>query len=825
MTKMLRSYVALLFSFLLLGCNGNNNDSSTVIPPDISISGLQITPAVSSLPVGLSEQLKGEVILSNGQVLDVTADDAVSWRSSDPAVATVSNSGTDKGRVTGVSAGTVTITASGEANGQSFSATAEVTITHAVVAQLQITPAVSSLPVGLSEQLKGEAILSDGQMLDVTTDDVVSWHSSDPAVATVSSSGTDKGRVTGVSAGTVTITASGEANGQHFSATAEVTITHAVVTQVQITPAVTSLPVGLSEQLTGEALLSDGQVQDVTADDAVSWRSSDPAVATVSNSGADKGRVTGVSTGTVTITASGKANGQHFSATAEVTITHTVVTQVQITPAVSSLPVGLSEQLTGEALLSDGQVLDVTADDVVSWHSSDPTVATISSSGADKGRVTGVSPGTVTITASGEANGQHFSATAEVTITHAVVTQVQITPAVSSLPAGWSERLTGKVTLSNGQVLDVTADDAVSWHSSDPAIATIHSSGPDKGMVTGVSAGTVTITASGEANGQHFSATAEVTITNLVVTQVQITPAVSSLQVGLSKQLKGEALLYDGHQSMLLLDVTADDAVSWSSSNPFVAIIYNSGPNKGLVVGMSAGTVTITASGEANGQHFSATAEVTITNLDVTQVQITPAFSSLPAGLSEQLKGEVMLSDGKELDVTADNAVSWSSSNPAVATISNSGPDKGKVTGVSAGTVTITASGEANGQSFSATAEVEVKPPLAFFTTPDTIGRSWNDADAYCKGLNPAARLPTKLELQNLFSQSSSVELGQSSDVMCDVHGWPLRGQCGGSSNLYWANDKEWKDWRWRTNMSNGTSFSQADDTESNHVACVRKDI
>ena len=437
-----------------------------------------------------------------------------------------------------------------------------------------------------------------------------------------------------------------------------------------------------------------------------------------------------------------------------------------------------------------------------------------------------MSPGTVTITASGEANGQHFSATAEVTITHAVVTRVQITPAVSSLPAGWSERLTGKVTLSNGQVLDVTADDAVSWHSSDPAIATIHSSGPDKGMVTGVSAGTVTITASSEANGQHFSATAEVTITNLVVTQVQITPAVSSLQVGLSKQLKGEALLYDGHQSMMLLDVTADDAVSWSSSNPFVAIIYNSGPNKGLVVGMSAGAVTITASGEANGQHFSATAEVTITNLDVTQVQITPEFSSLPAGLSEQLKGEVMLSNGKELDVTADNAVSWSSSNPAIATISNSGPDKGKVTGVSAGTVTITASGEANGQSFSATAEVEVKPPLAFFTTPDTIGRNWNDADAYCKGLNPAARLPTKLELENLFIQSSSVtELGQSSDVMCDVHGWPLRGQCGGSSNLYWANDQNWKDWRWRTNMNNGTSFSQADDTESNHVACVREDI
>ncbi|MBS4712388.1 Ig-like domain-containing protein [Aeromonas caviae] len=332
MTKILQSYVALFFSFLLLGCNGNNNDSSTVIPPDISIAGLQITPAVSSLPVGLSEQLKGEVILSDGQVLDVTADDAVSWRSSDPAVATVSSSGTDKGRVTGVSAGTVTITASGEANGQSFSATAEVTITHAVVAQLQITPAVSSLPVGLSERLTGEAILSDGQVLDVTTDEVVSWRSSDPVVATVSSSGTDKGRVTGVSAGTVTITASGEANGQHFSATAEVTITHAVVTRVQITPAVSSLPVGLSELLKGEAILSDGKVLDVTADNAVSWSSSNQAVATISSSGADKGMVIGVSAGTVTITASGEVNGQHFSATAEIEVEEVALLPFFTTP-------------------------------------------------------------------------------------------------------------------------------------------------------------------------------------------------------------------------------------------------------------------------------------------------------------------------------------------------------------------------------------------------------------------------------------------------------------------------------------------------------------
>ncbi|OFC42908.1 hypothetical protein BA189_22705 [Aeromonas hydrophila] len=242
-----------------------------------------------------------------------------------------------------------------------------------------------------------------------------------------------------------------------------------------------------------------------------------------------------------------------------------------------------------------------------------------------------------------------------------------------------------------------------------------------------------------------------------------------------------------------------------------------------MVTGVSAGTVTITASGEANGQHFSATAEVTITNVVVSEVQITPAVSSLPIGLSEQLKGEATLSDGQVLDVTTDDAVNWRSSNPAVATISSSGADKGMVTGVSAGTVTITASGEANGQHFSATAEVEVKAPLAFFTTPDTITRNWNDADAYCKSLSPAARLPTSAELQNLFIQSTSATaIGQVNYDMCDVHGWPLNdGRCGGSSYYYWTSEAAEAGGHYAVYMDNGT-VNSGYDTLTYNVTCVR---
>ncbi|HHW4401482.1 TPA: Ig-like domain-containing protein, partial [Aeromonas hydrophila] len=164
----------------------------------------------------------------------------------------------------------------------------------------------------------------------------------------------------------------------------------------------------------------------------------------------------------------------------------------------------------------------------------------------------------------------------------------------------------------------------------------------------------------------------------------------------------------------------------------------------------------------------------------------------------------------------------WRSSNPDVATISSNGEDKGMVTGVSAGTVSITVSGEANGQHFSATAVVEVEAPLAFFTTPDTNTRNWNDADAYCKGLSPAARLPTRAELQNLFIQSTSATaISQPNFEMCDVHGWPLSSRCGGSTKYYWISEAFGISMHWLVNMNTGNAISNRG-TYGGHVTCVR---
>ncbi|PJG60795.1 beta strand repeat-containing protein [Aeromonas cavernicola] len=682
--------------------------TATLIVTTAIVTQLQVTPSVSSIPVGLSEQLRAQATLSDGRVIDVTADPALTWSSSAINIASISNREADKGTLTGGIPGSVIVTASGSANGQTFSATAKVTITPAIVTVLQLTPVASSIPVGLSEQLVAQATLSDGRVLDVTLDDALSWSSSNTQVATITSHGAKKGQLTGVTPGTVTITAAGVANGQTFKATVEVTVTNAVVMRLQVNPVVSSVPVGLSEQLLAEAILSDGRVLDVTNDDALSWSIDDPTTATILSSGADKGTLVGVKPGVVTVTAFGDANGQTFTTDVQVTITGAIVTQLQVTPAISTLPAGLSEQMQAQVTLSDGKVVTVTTDEALSWSSSDPQIASILSNGVDKGKVMGVKPGVVTVKALLDANGQIVSSTAQVTITEAVITQLQVSPVISSLPAGLSEQLQAQATLSDGRVINVTTDSALNWSSSDPLIATVLSSGGEIGKVSGISPGRVIITAFINANDQLFTATAQISVTEAIITQLQVTPAISLLPVGLSELLRAQATFSNGE----VLDVTADTALSWSSSNSQVATILSHGTEKGKVSGVKTGSVIITAFIDANGQTLTATAQVTITEAVITQLQITPAVSSLPAGLSEFLQAQATFSDGNVLDVTTDSALSWSSSNSLIATILSSGAEKGKVTGVIPGSVTVAALIDANGKTFTATAQVTITPAI-----------------------------------------------------------------------------------------------------------------
>ena len=128
----------------------------------------------------------------------------------------------------------------------------------------------------------------------------------------------------------------------------------------------TALEVEIGETKSLTALASDGS--------AITWTTSDPAVATVN----EKGKVTGVKEGTATITAT--------SGVASATCTVTVVAPVTVAMEQTTATVEKGQTVTLNATASDGST--------IAWSSSNPEIATV-----EGGVVTGLKEGTATITA------------------------------------------------------------------------------------------------------------------------------------------------------------------------------------------------------------------------------------------------------------------------------------------------------------------------------------------------------------------------------------------------------------------------------------------
>jgi hypothetical protein len=414
----------LLICLMLSACN-NGDDGMLSTPDELSgdVVELIVTPKVDQTPLGFSIQYQANALFSNGRVLDVTNYSALTWYSSNDAVASIDSSG----NATGLSVGNVSISASGIANGQTLTDEASLEITDAEVTSLQVTPESSEVSIGLSQQLIATAYFSDGDSLDVTNDAVLSWSSSDTDIASVvSSESSGNGLATGLSAGTIFISASGTANGQTFTDVATLEVNNAVVTALEISPETSEVPIGLSQQFTATATFSNGSTLDVTNEAALSWSSSDTGDATITSSQVTgNGLATGVSIGTVMITASGAANGQTFTDVATLDVIDAVVTDLEITPLTAQVPIGLSQQFTATATFSNGDTLDVTNEAAASWSSSDSDIATVASSQVSgNGAATGVTSGDVDISVYGVANGTSFSDTASLEVLAATSSQL-----------------------------------------------------------------------------------------------------------------------------------------------------------------------------------------------------------------------------------------------------------------------------------------------------------------------------------------------------------------------------------------------------------------
>src|SRR6266705_405554 len=341
------------------------------------------------------------------------------------------------------------------------------------------------------------------------------------------------------------------------------------VATVVVLPTAASAPVSGTVQFVAVPLDSTGTA---LGGRIIVWASSNQAVANVNTSGV----ATAAATGSTTIAAT--SEGHSGTATLTVTAVTVPVASVTVSPASASVQAGQTVQLTATPKDANGNAL---SGRTVSWASNNGSVGTVNGSGL----VTGVVGGSTTITATSE--GQSGSSAVTVTAGPLPVASVTVSPASASVPIGQAVQLTATPKDANGNTL---TGRTVTWASSNISVGTVNASG----LVTGVVAGSTTITATSE--GQ--SGTSVVTVTLVPVASVTVSPAPASVQAGQTVQLT--ATQKDANGNTL-----TGRPITWASSQSSIAGVNASG----LVAGVAVGSATITATSE--GKNGASTITVT----------------------------------------------------------------------------------------------------------------------------------------------------------------------------------------------------------------------
>ena len=263
--------------------------------------------------------------------------------------------------------------------------------------------------------------------------------------------------------------------------------------------------------------------------------------------------------------------------TTQLNVSTISLVSITVLPPDSSIPNGTHQKFTAVGTYSDGSTKNLP---LASWSSSNSTIASITPFG---GVATANSVGgPITITAiSGTVSGS-----TSLTVDNATLSSIAVTPATASIAAGNTQQFTATGTYSDHTTADITQ--SVNWTSSNQTIATISNSSGSNGEATGIAAGGVTITASLSGH----TGTAALTVTNATLTSIAVRPTTATISVNTQQQYVAEGFYSDSS----IQDVT--DMVTWSSSNPAVAII-SSFVSAGLATALEVGTTTILATSGA----------------------------------------------------------------------------------------------------------------------------------------------------------------------------------------------------------------------------------
>jgi plastocyanin len=407
----LKRYLTIILIGTMAGCGGGGAAYSTGTgggdgTPAASFASLNLSPASGTVTVGGSFQLTATPMDPTGIAL--TGLPASTFQSSDPAKATVNANGL----VTGVAAGSVTITATLTNAGTTRTATTNLTVTQPAPAQsftsLAVTPEVGTVAVGGTLALTATPRDQNGAAMAGLP--AAAWSLSDPAKAGISA-----GTLTGIAPGALTVTASVTAGGVTRTASASVTVTQPA-TPTAPTSAVVQ---GIEDAFSPSAvtIATGGTVTWTMLDEEhdVTWSGAAPAGGGIPRMDKGSSATRSFATAGTYSYACSRHNGRHggtvtVNAGGGGSVTP-VFTSLTLTPGAPAVQADGTVQLTATPRDQNGAAMAGLP--AATFQSSDATRATVSATGL----VTAVAVGTATITATVTANGATRTAASTVTVT------------------------------------------------------------------------------------------------------------------------------------------------------------------------------------------------------------------------------------------------------------------------------------------------------------------------------------------------------------------------------------------------------------------------
>ncbi len=481
---------------------------------------------------------------------------------------------------------------------------------------------------------------------------------------------------------------------------------------------VNAVPVqSISLDQTSYTLVVDGTVQLVASinpttatNKNVSWSTSDSTVATV-----DAGLVTGVNVGKANITATSEDGS--YTATCAITVNaKPVVTNPELVTDASTLAVddkfyigeysnsAIAGDISGKVMSkidgtfdtsadpttitdgydsaceltlggsagawtfanSSGQLLGATAARKLAWDSGTTTWtisiasngdATITSTNSAYGKFlyNVTSPRFTTYTSEASTSMLVPQIYKSGTATPIYPTAISFTSASKDIAIGDAEDFSA--------MLQFTPSDAnqktVTWSSSNSTIAAVST----KGLVTGLKAGTTTITATGkDESGNNLVASCAVTVKSIAVTGVSLSQSTAEISIGKTKVITASVSPSNA----------TNKSVTWSSSNTSVASV-----SEGTITANAVGNATITATTSDGG--YTATCAVTVTETPIDdwtvliymcgsdlESKYTSGNQGLATGDLKEIASVSGQPDGVNIVVEAGGASAWSSTYSSV---------------------------------------------------------------------------------------------------------------------------------------------------------------